>query len=58
MARAQSARYGEALLIADDFTGDGVPDLIVSDPDAADGKGLLFIFHGPVTIDPLPHVEA
>ncbi len=58
MARAQSARYGEALLIADDFTGDGVPDLIVSDPDAADGKGLLFIFHGPVTIDPLPHPTA
>lgn len=53
-ANGQSARYGESFLLADDFTGDGIDDLIVCDPGAENGQGSLYIFHGPVASEPLP----
>lgn len=57
-AYAQSSRYGESFLQAEDFTGDSVPDLIVADPGDFGGIGSLYIFYGPVSGDPLPPPEA
>ncbi|MFG0242747.1 MAG: hypothetical protein ACF8R9_08190 [Phycisphaerales bacterium JB054] len=51
---AQSSRYGEAFLQAEDFTGDGVEDLVVCDPGDSNGQGTLYVFYGPVANDPLP----
>lgn len=36
-ANAQSSQYGDAFLETADFTGDGVLDLVVADPDDLGG---------------------
>jgi len=49
-----SDQYGAAWIVAADFTGDGVGDLIVGDPGDADGVGRLYVFHGIESGNPLP----
>jgi len=49
-----SGQYGAAWIVATDFTGDGVGDLIVGDPGAAGGVGRLYVFHGVESGNPLP----
>jgi len=57
-ALAASDRYGQAVLVAADFTGDGVNDLIVSDPGDLGGVGSLYLFYGVDQGTPPPPADA
>ena len=45
------ARFGQSLAIVPDVSGDGVADLLVGASGADGGRGLAFLFHGPIGRD-------